>query len=222
MNEFPESRTVYILYTNHRGETSIRKVLPLEIAFTTTEWHPNEQWLLRAYDLERKAERRYALQNIRAWSTSFERVQEPVRVGVGILVVDRSRQILLGKRLASYNKGVWAVPAGHMECGETIEAAARRELAEETAIQATQLKLIGVNNYRDEKDERQYVNLDFLVEGYEGQAQNREPDLCEQLGWFPIDSLPTPLSLPTRIAIESFLTGQTCVTKDWNSVGIAS
>jgi ADP-ribose pyrophosphatase YjhB (NUDIX family) len=211
MSEFPEERLIQILYTNHRGEIAVRRIFPIRIVFTSTEWHPTEQWLLRAYDFDRQAERRFALQNLHAWSIDM---QDPIRVGVGIIVVDQSRQILLGKRLASYNKGLWSVPAGHVKRGETFATAAKRELAEETGLGAIKIRLVGLNNYQDERGERQYANIDFVVEEYEGKAENKEPDLCERLEWFSLDSLPEPLSSPTGIAIQSYLTGRLCVTED--------
>lgn len=37
---------VNIFYTNYRGETLVRKIIPKKIWFGKTEWHPEEQWLL--------------------------------------------------------------------------------------------------------------------------------------------------------------------------------
>lgn len=61
------NRNVKIVYVNHRGETGVRSIIPLEIVFRATEYHPEEQWLLVAYDLDRKGQRQFAFNNIRAW-----------------------------------------------------------------------------------------------------------------------------------------------------------
>ena len=61
------TQIVKIVYTNHRGETSVRDIIPLEIKFGATEYHLEPQWLLRAFALDREAERHFALINIRAW-----------------------------------------------------------------------------------------------------------------------------------------------------------
>ena len=60
-------REVRIVYTNWRGETSIREILPKEIVFGVTKWHKDEQWLLVAIDLNKQAERTFAMKDIRAW-----------------------------------------------------------------------------------------------------------------------------------------------------------
>lgn len=62
-----EEKAVRVLYTNYRGETTIRRVLPKSIWFGSCEWYPSEQWLLDVIDLERSVERVFALKNIRAW-----------------------------------------------------------------------------------------------------------------------------------------------------------
>lgn len=61
------SESVRIVYTNYRGETAIRTVVPRLIQFAATEWHPEPQWLLVAFDLEKQAERSFAMKDIRAW-----------------------------------------------------------------------------------------------------------------------------------------------------------
>ena len=62
-----ENQAISIVYTNYRGETSIRRIIPLEIRFLSTEWHPQEQWCLIAHDLDKNAERTFACKDIKAW-----------------------------------------------------------------------------------------------------------------------------------------------------------
>jgi predicted DNA-binding transcriptional regulator YafY len=61
------SRLVSFTYTNWRGETGLRKVLPVMIMFGSTEFHPEPQWLLVAYDLNRQAQRTFAMSGIKDW-----------------------------------------------------------------------------------------------------------------------------------------------------------
>jgi hypothetical protein len=60
-------RECYILYKNWRGEVGWRRVMPHEILFGSTPWHREPQWLLRATDLEKGAERHFALSDVQLW-----------------------------------------------------------------------------------------------------------------------------------------------------------
>ena len=59
---------IKILYTNYRGETAVRTIIPKEIQFVSTRWHPEEQWCLIAYDVGKDAERTFACKDIQDWN----------------------------------------------------------------------------------------------------------------------------------------------------------
>jgi hypothetical protein len=63
---------VLVVYTNYRGETTLRKILPKRIWFGSTEWHPMGGWLLEAYDYDKQADRTFAMKDIRAWFAEGE------------------------------------------------------------------------------------------------------------------------------------------------------
>lgn len=58
---------VRILYTNYRGETALRAIIPERLYFGSTEWHPEPQWLLEATDVEKDQSRSFAMKDVRAW-----------------------------------------------------------------------------------------------------------------------------------------------------------
>ena len=59
---------------------------------------------------------------------------EGYRPCVGVMLVDGRGRVFTGERLD--RPGSWQMPQGGMEPGETPEAAARRELEEETGIRS--------------------------------------------------------------------------------------
>jgi hypothetical protein len=63
-------RVVRILYTNWKGQVSWRRILPTGLMFGSTEWHPAEQWLLEAVDLDKDAPRTFAIKDIVRWEVS--------------------------------------------------------------------------------------------------------------------------------------------------------
>jgi 8-oxo-dGTP diphosphatase len=54
-------------------------------------------------------------------------------VAVGAVVV-REGRVLLVKRGQPPSKGMWAIPGGRVELGETLQEAAEREIKEETGL----------------------------------------------------------------------------------------
>ncbi|CAN7519707.1 hypothetical protein [Brucella pseudogrignonensis] len=54
---------ITLVYTNYRGETSERTITPIKPWFGSTEWHPEPQWLLTAFDHEKQATRDFALKD---------------------------------------------------------------------------------------------------------------------------------------------------------------
>lgn len=61
----------------------------------------------------------------------------PERPLVGVIaVVRRGDQLLLAQRSKGMYLGRWGFPGGHVERGETVVAAALRELREETGVTA--------------------------------------------------------------------------------------
>ncbi len=58
---------IKVRYTNYRGETAVRTIVPQRFYWGKTEYHPEEQWLVEVWDCERDAVRVYALKDIVEW-----------------------------------------------------------------------------------------------------------------------------------------------------------
>lgn len=84
-------------------------------------------------------------------------INRPV-LGVSTLVVDDGR-VLLVKRGKAPLLGYWSLPGGHVEGGETLAAAAAREVLEETGIAARGLKQIETVEIIDQSGAAQHIVL---------------------------------------------------------------
>lgn len=60
-----EEKIINLIYTNYKGKTSQRKIIPKEVIFDSNEWHKEKQWLLIAFDIEKNADRTFAMKDIR-------------------------------------------------------------------------------------------------------------------------------------------------------------
>lgn len=56
-----------VRYKNWKNEIAARNIIPLDIYYGSTEYHKDEQWLLKVWDLDKKDYRIYALKDIQEW-----------------------------------------------------------------------------------------------------------------------------------------------------------
>jgi len=104
--------------------------------------------------------------------------------------VFKDDQLLLMKR---HDNGLWAIPGGLVDVGETLAEAAERELLEETKIRGHATKLLGIFDSRIWKTKKN-VHLYHAIFLVESDSPNpvTTPEATE-VGFFRSDQLP-PLS----------------------------
>lgn len=71
-------------YTNHRGKTSVRFARPINFCFGSTEYHPEPQWLMHAFDLDKNAERTFAMKDIKDWGLYVVSDESGASAGFGV------------------------------------------------------------------------------------------------------------------------------------------
>ena len=123
-------------------------------------------------------------------------------VGVNVFAV-RDGRLLLGKRKNIYGAGTWGLPGGHLEPREGMQEAAARELREETGLIAERFEFAALVN--DRHSDKNYLQVGFATSGLsDGKPVLREPDLCEEWKWFPLDELPKEIFAAHRELIRLF------------------
>jgi len=79
------------------------------------------------------------------------------------VVIPSEDGIVLIRRASDPFEGRWALPGGFVEVGETIEAAATREAAEETGLAVELARLVGVYSDPDRDPRGHNVSVAFLA-----------------------------------------------------------
>ena len=123
------------------------------------------------------------------------------------LLFFRENQILMLRRFnTGYADGLYSVPAGHLDGGETVLTAGAREAQEEVGvrIEAEDMTLPTVM-HRIEDDER--VDFFVHVQKWDGEPFNAEPEKCDDLRWVNIDQLPENTVEYVRRSIANHLNG---------------
>ncbi len=126
-----------------------------------------------------------------------------------IVLVERAGKALLGRQL-SWPPGIYSTIAGFVEPGESLEDAVRREVAEETGVQVTDV---------DYHSSQPWPFPSSLMLGFRARGLNEQIELCddelEDARWFSREELtaglrngryrvPTPLSISSRLVASWF------------------
>jgi len=82
-------------------------------------------------------------------------------IGVGGIVFNKQKQVLLIQRNQAPAMGLWSVPGGKLEAGESMVEACKREVKEETGIDVEVKNIVAVVERRIEGFH--YVIIDYLA-----------------------------------------------------------
>ncbi|QHT60824.1 NUDIX hydrolase [Paenibacillus lycopersici] len=129
-----------------------------------------------------------------------------IAVGAGVIIY-KDGKVLLQKRKDNL---CWALHGGIVEIGEEVEAAAKRELFEETGLAANKLELLGVFSGDDRMytypngDEVYLIGIVYVCNDFSGELVT-ETDETVALKWFEYDKIPKEISPLNVKPMESFI-----------------
>lgn len=132
----------------------------------------------------------------RAWRLRLIRsTQKKFTVSVVAIIFNDEKKFLLLDHLLRPGAS-WALPGGFIEAGEQPEAAIKREIMEEAALEITNLKLLFVRTIN------RHIEILFRAEATgEPRPNSRE---IEAAGWFSFDEMPE-ISKTQRQIIQKIL-----------------
>jgi nucleoside triphosphatase len=133
---------------------------------------------------------------------------------VGALILNPDNKVLL-MRSHKWN-GMYVIPGGHIELGERMEDALRREILEETGLAIYDLEFLGHQEFiYDEAfwKRRHFIFFDYVCRTTSTQVTLN--DEAQAYTWVSLqESLTYPIEPYTRHAIEVYLSRETARQSD--------
>ena len=128
---------------------------------------------------------------------NFKKGTDYIGVGVVFLCHDGNGKFLMHRRSAHTRDehGKWDFGAGGVEFGHTIEETLRKEIREEYCTDVLGYEFIGYMDVHREHEGKptHWISLAFKVLVDSASVRIGEPDMCDEIGWFTLDALPTGL-----------------------------
>lgn len=123
------------------------------------------------------------------------------------MIFNERGELFLSKRSrnATNERGCWETPGGKVEFGETLGEAVRREIREEYGVDIELLEQFPAADHIIPDERQHWVSTTFVARIRDGQTPAiLEPHKCDGIGWFALDELPSPLSIITRLDLQTF------------------
>lgn len=131
-----------------------------------------------------------------------------IQCAAGIICVDESGKILLGKRS---DNSMWGYSGGSVEIDERVEDCAKRELLEEMGLIAEELEFFCVNSGPEAHyiypngDEVSNFEIVYLCRKWQGEPKSNDGEL-ENLKFFSVDEINLDeISPPIRKVVADYI-----------------
>ena len=136
------------------------------------------------------------------------------RVAVGAVVFFQNK-VLLVLRGQAPSKGLWAIPGGSIELGESLQTAAEREVLEETGLHIKAGDVVYTFDAIERDDAGRikfhYVIVDLLAEPLHPEQPLQPADDVNDARWFSWAELNRPnlpVAAPTQALLKKLMNGQ--------------
>jgi 8-oxo-dGTP diphosphatase len=120
----------------------------------------------------------------------YEYPRPSVTVDVVIVTREPEPRVLLIRRKHEPFAGAWAIPGGFVDMDESLEAAAARELREETGVTAGPLEQLHAFGDPNRDPRGRTISVVYLARVDPGQVHPEAADDAAEVAWHPLETPP--------------------------------
>ncbi|MEI6533581.1 MAG: NUDIX domain-containing protein [Candidatus Roizmanbacteria bacterium] len=130
-----------------------------------------------------------------------------IGVAVGAMIFNDKDELFLSKRSKNCKneRGCWEIPGGGVNFNEKLSDAIIREMKEEYGIDIIIIQQYPAFDHILTDEKQHWVPSTFLARLKQNQMPViMEPEKCDEIGWFQLDKLPSPLSKITILDLNYY------------------
>ncbi|MEK7570755.1 MAG: NUDIX domain-containing protein [Patescibacteria group bacterium] len=140
-----------------------------------------------------------------------------VRAAVYLVLIRDNHILLLRRFNTGWKDGWYSLVAGHLDGDETVFQAMMREAKEEAGLTIEE-KDLSVVHVMHRNVDIEYVDFYLAATAWEGSPHIGEPEKCDDLRWFSLDSLPKNLTENVRQTLEQMKEKNFFSLQGWNKL----
>jgi len=140
-----------------------------------------------------------------------------LRSAVYLILIKDGKTLLARRFKTGWMDGNYSLVAGHLDGNESVFDAMIREASEEAGIKIEKIDLKPLKVlHRMSSDTKEYMDFFFIAEKWEGEPVIKEPNKCDDMGWFPINNLPENTLPYVKEVIENYKDGIPFIESGWD------
>lgn len=145
-----------------------------------------------------------------------ERIRYQLSASVFVLLLRDGKVCMIRRKATGWMDGSLSIPAGGLDFGETIAAAAIREAYEEVGVRINAQDLRHVHTLHSKTEGRTWLGQFFQTTTWEGTPELRELEKHTDLQWCDVNEL-APETVPyVRQALRCITAGQAYSEHGWD------
>lgn len=136
-------------------------------------------------------------------------------IALFVLLLRGNDLLMLRRSQTGWMDGHYSLPAGGLELGETLAAAAARELREETGVEAAADDMQLAHTMHVWTEDRSWLGHYFICRQWRCTPFLAEPEKHSEMGWQNLAALPEQTIPYVRQALEAIKAGQPYSEYGW-------
>jgi len=144
-----------------------------------------------------------------------ERERYKIPIAVFMMLIKDNELLMIQRATTGWMDGFWSLPAGSLDPNEDVLSAVIRETREEVGVNINKESVKLVNVMHTNVEEKDWLNLIFMTNEWEGDPKVCEPHKHSEVKWININDLPDKTIPYVKAALSDYLRDKNITIFGW-------